>query len=851
MEAARFPWPALGVLLVRDGLVSAEELHRVLTLQGDDRGRRVSSRRLGEALVENGLVTSAQVARLVAEQHELPFVDLDSPDAIVPVGGRVPEELARHHTALPIRVFPDESLLVAIADPTKPSCFDDIRAAAGVPVRFAVAAPEAIEAAIDDAAARGLFQAAVEADAGDAEDAVDDLRGEWPRITDVVLGATPAETSAEHTWPAFGSLLLRDELVTESELDAALAQQRLSSTRRLGEILVARGALTDEHVARVLAEQHELPFVDLPTHELDIEAGRRLATDLARIHVALPISSLPDGSLLVVVADPTSAFSCEELRAALGSPLQFAVATPAAIDEAIELVASAAHADSEHQHEPEPEPESTSPAEGREPERDAGFALDRPPLLLVEADDDWQHELGTETEEAVEPVDDVARDGEVTAEPLFGATEPEEAPAVEIADLSEIDPDVEPEIHVGVEAGAQPEVEVDVEAVDGMPDGEELEPLRATASPFVDAIESALALDASAVHFTPGPDGIVVRARVGETLSELETISRADTEDAANGLVELASRGRLALRAGEREVALRSVALPTVHGGRATFRVVESDRDESSLAELLGGTSAVLTTEALGRPGLFVIGGPAGSGRTTTFYAALHELVGSAAVLTIEDPVERLVPGADQTEVDPGTGLTYAAGLHTILRSDPDAVAVGELLDPDTARLAARASLAGRRVLTTLEAEGVAGTVRRLLDLGVDPEALASALTGVVAQRLLHRFCLDCREAYYATAEELVALGLGVEEGGRRLLGRAHGCVNCDGTGHRGLVAVFEVLPLDDDVRAVVAAGATAGEIEQAAVAAGMQTLRESAVRLCLEGVTTAAEADRVPFHAS
>ena len=352
------------------------------------------------------------------------------------------------------------------------------------------------------------------------------------------------------------------------------------------------------------------------------------------------------------------------------------------------------------------------------------------------------------------------------------------------------------------------------------------------------------------MHFTSSPDGIVVRARVGEKLSEPEVISGVDGEDAANDLAELASRGRVALQAGDRAIELRSVTLPTVLGKRATFRVVEDGRTETSLAELFGGTAPALSTEALGRPGLFVIGGPAGSGRTTTLYAALHELVGSAAVLTIEDPVECLVPGADQTEVDPRTGLTYAAGLHAILRSDPDAVAVGELLDPETARLATRAALAGQHVLSTLEAEGAAGTVRRLLDLEVEHEALATALTGVVAQRLLRRFCLDCREAYYATAEELVALGLGVEEGGRRLLGRGQGCDSCDGTGHSGLVAVFEVLPLDDDVRAAVAARATAAEIEKAAVAAGMQTLRESAVRLCLEGVTTAAEARRVPSHA-
>jgi type IV pilus assembly protein PilB len=473
--------------------------------------------------------------------------------------------------------------------------------------------------------------------------------------------------------------------------------------------------------------------------------------------------------------------------------------------------------------EAQPEDEMTSEAES-----ELELTLDDPP-------DDLMPEI-VETEPAAMR-HSLFMDALLSALPP--APEPEE----------EVHADPEPEL-AAVETDPESEVEADVEVehTDATPETEEVEVEHELASPFLQAIQTALAMDASAVHFTRRPEGIVVRARVAESLSELETIARTDA-DAADDLVELASRGRIAVRAGERSVELRSVVLQTVLGEHATFRVVGDARHESSLSDLLNGAAATLT-EALAGPGLFVVGGPAGSGRTTTLYAALHELVGSTAVLTIEDPVERLVSGADQTEVDLRAGLTYAAGLHAILRTDPDVVAVGELLDPDTARLAARAALAGRRVLSTVESEGVAGTVRRLLDLGIDSSALASGLTGVVAQRLLRRFCLDCREAYYASAEELVVLGLGVEEGGRRLLGRGQGCHECGGTGHQGHVAAFEVLPLDESVRAVVAAGGTAAEIEQAAVAAGMQTLREAAVALCLEGATTVAEVRGVPSHA-
>ncbi len=1055
MEAARFPWPALGVLLVRDGLVSTEALQRVLTLQGDDRGRRVSSRRLGEALVENGLVTSAQVARLVAEQHELPFIDLESPDAIVPVSSRVSEILARHHTALPIRTFPDGSLLVAISDPTKQACFDDIRREAGVPVRFAVGAPEAIVAAIDDAATRGLFLADAAADVGDAEDGRPEEADEPTELGGNALNAE------QHSWPVFGSLLLRDELVSESELEASLAQQRLSSTRRLGEILISRGALTDDQVARVLAEQHELPFVDLRSRPPDVAAGKRLPTELARRHLALPISSLPDGSLLVAVADPASALLNEELRAALESPLQFAVATPDAIDEAIDLVTGRVHAV------PDPEPEDTVTPEGSATQH-GGVSLwhSVPPLLLVEDGNDDHGELEAEADEAEQPAAEIVRDLDADVEPMldvveaeavgtteeeatevvvdaeadvvleadmevevdaesdveaeaddwFGEleTEPEGKPIVDLVDDFEAEPepvhdvvegeevaaadvtfrseiasdletlphahaeaevervadletaldraldamepeavvelDSEPDAEVAVEdvteaeveaeialeneieyeveagvdveaeaevdtwpeaevafedmteadAEAEPEIEPEVDAtpevieeveleaepafalfdplesvvaLDASTEGAELEaeseaepvvnrddeeseldesvepaaePVRATEPSLVEVLQNALALRASAVHFTPALNGIVVRARVSGTLDDIEIVAR----DAEKDLAELVSRGRVSVQAGEHSVELRAVALPTVLGQRVTFHVVGNGRADGHLEARLQETAAAAIADALERPGLLVVGGPRRSGRTTTLYTALDDLAFTGAVLTIEDPVERKVPGVDQTEVDPRAGLTYGTGLHAILQSDPDVVAVGELLDPDASRLAVRAALDGHRVLSTVEAEGVAGSVRRLLDLGVQPHALAQALGGVVSQRLLRRFCLDCREPYYASAEELVALGLGVEEGGRRLLGRGRGCASCGGTGHRGVVAVFEVLPLDEDVRAAIAAGGSAAEIERAAVEAGMQTLREGAVQLCLEGATTAVEAVRVPTHA-
>ncbi|MGH3111351.1 MAG: hypothetical protein ACRDQT_10580, partial [Gaiellaceae bacterium] len=209
--------------------MTSEELEEVLARQGDDREHRISSQRLGEALVENGIVTSAQIARLVAEQHELPFVDLDEPDSLVPVAVRLPEELARLHTALPVRAFPDGSLLVVVADPTRVDCFDDIRRALEVPVRFAVAAPDAIESAIEaDMARVPLPENDEDEDDRGAAPAADDS---MDLLADAGEPEEPPHADDESTRrPVLGSLLMRDGLITADELDAALAQQRLSST---------------------------------------------------------------------------------------------------------------------------------------------------------------------------------------------------------------------------------------------------------------------------------------------------------------------------------------------------------------------------------------------------------------------------------------------------------------------------------------------------------------------------------------------------------------------------------------------------------------------------------------------
>jgi type IV pilus assembly protein PilB len=233
--------------------------------------------------------------------------------------------------------------------------------------------------------------------------------------------------------------------------------------------------------------------------------------------------------------------------------------------------------------------------------------------------------------------------------------------------------------------------------------------------------------------------------------------------------------------------------------------------------------------------------GPTGSGKTTTLYAALHVLNDPSRVLTtIEDPVEFQFPGITQVEVNQKSGLTFGRGLRTILRADPDVLLVGEVRDEETARIAVQAALTGHLVLSTLHAHNAASSIARLKDMGVVPNLMATSINCIVAQRLARRLCQDCREPYDATDAELEE----TRTIGDGQLFKAVGCGRCADTGYRGRVALYEVMPFQGKLRALVE-GST-DQIFAAAVEQGMRTLREDGLRLSLLGVTSIEEVRRV-----
>ncbi|MCL6629273.1 MAG: GspE/PulE family protein, partial [Armatimonadetes bacterium] len=234
---------------------------------------------------------------------------------------------------------------------------------------------------------------------------------------------------------------------------------------------------------------------------------------------------------------------------------------------------------------------------------------------------------------------------------------------------------------------------------------------------------------------------------------------------------------------------------------------------------------------------------------STTLYSVLSKLnSGEKNILTIEDPVEYELPGITQTQVNVKAGLTFAAGLRTMLRQDPDIIMVGEIRYQETAMIAIEAALTGHLVLATLHTNDAPGAVTRLIDMGIEPFLIASSVIGVLAQRLLRLICPKCKEAYTPPRDAVKRLGMNIEEGSEVTFYRGRGCEQCKGTGYKGRIGIFELMPVTDKVRDLILAKASSYSVKEAAIEAGMKTLREDALEKILLGLTTLEESLRVIY---
>ena len=380
-----------------------------------------------------------------------------------------------------------------------------------------------------------------------------------------------------------------------------------------------------------------------------------------------------------------------------------------------------------------------------------------------------------------------------------------------------------------------------------------------TSSPVVRLFNStlydALGLGASDIHLESGASGLIVKYRIDGVLGEVGRTEGIEfTEKVLSRIKVMAELditerripqdGRFKVRIRERDVDFRVSIMPSVFGEDAVIRILDKENLSDQLSGLtldhLGfdaSTLAIIRRLAREPHGMLLVTGPTGSGKTTSLYAALSEINdGHDKIITIEDPVEYHLAGVLQIPVNERKGLTFARGLRSILRHDPDKIMVGEIRDAETAQIAVQAALTGHLVFSTVHANNVFDVLGRFEHMQVDPYSLVAALNGIVAQRLLRINCPHC-------SEEIVRSGQGL--GTRR---RGHGCTLCRGTGYKGRRAIGECLLLDDRLREMIATRSPIRAIKEAARRRGTRLLRESAEELVRSGLTTLEEIDRVTF---
>jgi len=380
---------------------------------------------------------------------------------------------------------------------------------------------------------------------------------------------------------------------------------------------------------------------------------------------------------------------------------------------------------------------------------------------------------------------------------------------------------------------------------------------------------------ASDIHIEPGEKEVFVRYRIDGVLYETRRaprqfmpsiISRVKIMAGLNiAEKRLPQDGRIRRKVAGKDIDMRVATVPTVkQGERLTIRLLDRESVLHDLADIGFGDDHLRQMDDLvHRPhGILLVTGPTGSGKTTTLYACLAKINSpDLNILTIEDPVEYQLDGISQTAVNDKIELTFAAGLRSFLRHDPDVIMVGEIRDLETAEIAIQASLTGHLVLSTIHTNDAAGAITRLVDLGVQPFLVASSLMALLAQRLVRRICLECREPYHPTEEDLLSIGIDPadfasgaarrvkfknEQGspGPGMLYRARdgGCPACLGAGYKGRTAIYELLIIDETIRQLAIKNTDAQTLKLAAVAAGMRTLREDGAQKVLAGMTTTAE---------
>lgn len=372
-------------------------------------------------------------------------------------------------------------------------------------------------------------------------------------------------------------------------------------------------------------------------------------------------------------------------------------------------------------------------------------------------------------------------------------------------------------------------------------------------------ILEAIQQGASDIHLEPGEEELLVRYRIDGALLRRDSPPKETQTSIATRIKVMAKMdiaenrlpqdGRIKLRQGGREIDFRVSTIPTVHGERIVLRILDKGNVLLGLDKIGMGEKTLRSFRKMIHlsEGIVLVTGPTGSGKTTTLYSAISEIIHKEVnVITIEDPVEYKLPGISQMNVNPRIDLDFARGLRHILRQDPDVIMIGEIRDKETAEIAIQASLTGHLVISTLHTNDAPSALTRLCDMGIEPYLLSSSILGVLAQRLVRCICPHCRIHYVPSSDELSELQLKKEQLSDGKLFKGSGCTYCYGSGYKGRHGIYELMPMYSKIKALVVKSADAQELRKVAYSYRMASLFEQGKELALRGLTTCSEVLRV-----
>jgi type IV pilus assembly protein PilB len=567
-----------------------------------------------------------------------------------------------------------------------------------------------------------------------------------PAPTDTALpGLTPPSQRGRSS-RQIGDIVVGFGYASAESVELAIAESR-SSGRRTGEVLVDRGVLTRDQLARVIAERFGVDHVDLNAFRVDMSAANLLPSSAAKRYSAVPVGFADKRTLLVAMVDPGNVLAIDDISLMTSLEVRPAVA---AHEDVIALIGRLNQIDD---------------------------------MVVEEAVVDE----GPEIVDLRESADD--------------------APVVKLVNSL---------VAQGVDQGA------------------------------------------SDIHFEPVAGELVVRFRIDGVLTEATRIPRKLVAGVVSRIkimseLDIAERripqdGRTALNIDGRKVDVRVATLPLVGGEGAVLRILDKEGTVIDLDRLgMVEPERDRFVEAFSRAhGAVLVTGPTGSGKSTTLYGALTMLhTPEKNIITIEDPVEYELAGVKQMQVNPKAGLSFANGLRSMMRADPDIIMVGEIRDKETAQIAVEAALTGHLVLSTLHTNDAPGAIARLIEMGVEPFLVASAVTCVLAQRLARRLCEHCKKPVVVDGETVRANGYECDDAQFEVF-EAVGCGRCGGTGYKGRIGLYEVMPVTEEIRSLAVKRASADAIADAARRAGMRQLRAEGLDKVRAGLTSFAELARV-----